>query len=45
MHIYILYTSVKLIVLAFVLEKRSRKPREGTSEVPSLIILSTEANS
>ena len=45
MHLYILYSSCKLIVLAFVLEHRARKPREGTSEAPALIILSTEANS
>ena len=45
MHLFILYSSCKLIVLAFVLEKRSRKQLDGANEVPSLIILSTEANS
>jgi hypothetical protein len=45
MHLFILYSSCKLIVLAFVLEHRARKPREGTSEVPSLILLSTETSS
>jgi hypothetical protein len=45
MHLFILYSSCKIIVLAFVLEKRARKQREGMGEVPALIILSTEANS